>query len=375
MFSKFFIDRPIFASVISIVIMIAGLVTFFTLPIAQYPEISPPTVSVTAVYPGANAQIIAETVAAPIEEEVNGVENMLYMSSTSSSSGSYDLTVTFEVGTDLDMAAVLVQNRIAIAEPMLPEEVKRQGISTKKKSTAILLMASLTSPDGRYDDLFLSNYATLRLKNELARIKGVGEVMVFGAEDYSMRIWLDPYQLKSRNITTTDVVNAIREQNVQVTAGQIGQPPAPPGQDFEYTINVQGRLEDIDEFENIIIKTEGQGRFTRVKDVARVELGAKNYFRSGQLSSESATFLAIYQLPGANALDVAQQIRVKMEELNRAFPEGLKYEIPFDTTIFVRESINEVIETLLIAVCLVFLTILIFLQDWRATLIPAVAIC
>jgi HAE1 family hydrophobic/amphiphilic exporter-1 len=374
MFSKFFIERPIFASVISIVIVIAGLVSYGALPIAQYPQITPPTVSVTATYPGANAQVVAETVAAPIEQQVNGVEDMIYMSSTSASDGSYNLTVTFEVGTNLDMAQVLVQNRVNLAEPNLPEEVTRQGVNTKKKSTSIILIISLSSPDGRYDDLFLSNYSTLRLRDGLSRIPGVGEVQTFPQSDYSMRVWLNPYQLESRSLTTDDVLRAIREQNVQVAAGQIGQPPAPLGQNFQYTVNVLGRLSDIEQFEDIIVKIGEDGGITRLRDVARVELGGKSYGVVSRLNGATSASLAIYQLPGANALDVAQQVRATMEELSGFFPEGLEYAIPYDTTIFVQQSIEEVFKTLFEAAVLVFLVLFVFLQDWRATLIPAVTI-
>jgi HAE1 family hydrophobic/amphiphilic exporter-1 len=374
MLSKFFIERPIFASVISIVIVIAGVVAFGALPIAQYPEITPPTVEVSANYPGANARVVAETVAAPIEQQVNGVEDMIYMSSTSASDGSYKLTVTFEVGTNLDMAQVLVQNRVKLAEPNLPEEVKRQGVNTKKKSTNIVLIISLYSEEGRYDELYLANYATLRLRDTLSRIDGVGEVTVFPASDYSMRIWLDPRQLKSRDLTTEDVLAAIREQNVQVAAGQIGQPPAPRGQSFQYTVNVLGRLTEIEQFENIIIKTGEGGRIARLRDVARIELGGKSYdVTSGLTGSPSASVL-IYQLPGANALDVARQVRATMADLESFFPEGMKFKIPYDTTIFIDESIKEVYKTLLEAALLVFLVLFIFLQDWRATVVPAVTI-
>ncbi len=374
MFSKFFIENPIFASVISIVIVIAGVVSFGALPVAQYPEITPPTVEVKATYPGANAQVVAETVAAPIEQEVNGVENMIYMSSTSASDGSYTLTVTFEIGTNLDIAQVMVQNRVKLAEPKLPEEVKRQGINTKKKSPNILQFISLFSPDGRYDVLFLSNYATLRLRDRLSRIRGVGDVMIFPPSDYSMRIWLDPRQLKSRNLTTQDVLSAVREQNVQVAAGQIGQPPAPRGQNFQYTVNVLGRLSDIEQFKEIIIKTAEGGRITRLKDIARIELGGKTYDITSSLSGAPSASVAIYQLPGANALDVAQQVRAIMTELSEFFPEGIEYKIPYDTTIFVEQSIKEVYVTLFQAAGLVFLVLFLFLQDWRATIIPGVAI-
>jgi len=330
MISRFFIERPIFASVISILIVIAGLISVGALPIAQFPEITPPTVEVKATYPGANAQVVAETVAAPIEQEVIGVENMIYMSSVSAGDGSYKLTVTFKVGTNLDMANVLVQNRVALAEPKLPEEVKRQGVNTKKKSPSIILIASLTSPDGRHDELFMSNYATLRIRDTLSRIPGVGDVEIFPASDYSMRIWLDPNQLKSRRLTTNDVLAAIREQNVQVAAGQIGQPPAPEGQNFQYAVNVLGRLTDIEQFENIIIKTGegGGGRITTLSDVARIELGGKTYNITSRLSGAPSTSIAIYQLPGSNALEVSARIRVAMKEMSEYFPEGLEYEIP-----------------------------------------------
>ncbi|NIQ89449.1 MAG: multidrug efflux RND transporter permease subunit [Deltaproteobacteria bacterium] len=374
MFSKFFIERPIFASVISIVIVIAGGVTLATLPTAQYPEITPPTVEVTATYPGANAQVVAETVAAPIEQEVNGVEDMIYMSSTSASDGSYTLTVTFEVGTDLDMAQVLVQNRVKLAEPKLPEEVTRQGVNTKKKSTNIILFISLISPDGRYDELFLSNFATLRIRDQLSRIAGVGDVVIFPQSDYSMRIWLDPSQLKSRRITTQEVLSAIREQNVQVAAGQIGQPPAPRGQNFQYTVNVLGRLREVEQFEEIIVKSAEGGRITRLKDIARIELGGKSYDLISRLTGIQAASVAIYQLPGANALEVANKVRASMKEMSSIFPEGMEYKIAYDTTIFVEQSIKEVYVTLLQAAALVFAVLFLFLQDWRATIIPGVAI-
>ena len=374
MFSRFFIDRPIFACVISIVIVIAGLVAVRTLPIAQYPEISPPTVQVTASYPGANAKVVAETVGQPIEEQVNGVEGMLYMSSTSSNTGSYSLTVTFEVGTELDMAAVRVQNRVAVAEAGLPEEVKRLGISTKKQSTNILLIASLFSPGNHFDTLYLSNYATLRIKDELARIDGVGDVRIFGARDYSMRVWIDPDKLKARHLTAGDVVAALKEQNVQVAAGMIGQEPAPDGQQFQFTVTTLGRLANAEQFADVILKTTEGGRLTRISDVARIELGAREYGDSSQFNGKPAVAIGIYQLPGANALDVASQVQARLAELAKNFPEGMQYHVPFNTTTFVETAIDEVVVTLLIAVLLVFLTIFMFLQDWRATLIPALTI-
>ena len=374
MISKFFIEHPIFASVISIVIVIAGAVAVGVLPVAQFPEITPPTVQVKATYPGANATVVAETVAAPIEQEVIGVENMIYMSSVSAGDGSYTLTVSFELGTDLDMAQVLVQNRAKLAEAKLPEEVRRQGVSTKKKSSSIILIASLYSPDGRFDELYMSNYATLRLRDTLSRIRGVGDVMIFPASDYSMRIWLDPNQLKSRRLTTNEVLDAIREQNVQVAAGQIGQPPVPQGQSFQYAINVLGRLTEIEQFEDIIVKTGEDGRITRLKDVARIELGGKTYDITCRLSGAPSAGIAVYQLPGSNALDVSHKVRAAMKEAKAFFPEGLEYRIPYDTTMFVDASIKQVFITLLEAMALVFLVLFLFLQDWRATLIPAVTI-
>ncbi len=385
--SEFFINRPIFASVISIVIMIAGMVSFFSLPVAKFPEVSPPTIQVSAVYPGANAQVIAETVATAIEQEVNGVENMLYMSSTSSNDGSYTLQITFALGTDMDMANVMVQNRVGIATPKLPEEVRRQGITTTKQSTQILQMINLTSEQEGMDPLFLSNYA-LNIKDELSRIRGVGSVRSFGSGDYSMRIWLDPRKLKSRNLTTEDVVTAIREQNVQVAAGQIGAPPAPAGTAFQFTVNALGRLDTVEQFEDIIIRAGDEGRLVRVKDVVvdpyeingnlqqGVERGAKEYTFDSNFNGQPCATVAVYQLPGANAINVATDVRTKLAELSERgnWPQGLKYDIPFDTTRFVKAAIAEVYSTIFLAVALVVLVIFIFLQDWRATIVPVVAI-
>ena len=374
MFSKFFIEHPIFAGVISILIVISGAISVGVLPIAQFPEITPPTVEVKATYPGANAAVVSETVAAPIEQEVIGVENMIYMSSVSASDGSYTLTVTFEVGTDLDMANILVQNRVTLAEPKLPEEVTRQGVNTKKKSPNIILIASLYSPDERFDELYMSNYATLNIKDTLSRIPGVGDVSIYPESDYSMRIWLDPEQLKSRNMTTDEVIAAIREQNAQVAAGQIGRPPAPAGQNFQYTVNVLGRLSDIEQFEDIIVKTGAGGRITRLRDVARIELGAKVYDITSRLNGATSASIAVYQLPGSNALEVSKRVRAAMDEMSAFYPEGLEYSVPYDTTMFVDASIKQVIITLIQATALVALVLFLFLQDWRSTLIPSVTI-
>lgn len=374
MISRFFIRNPIAATVISLVIVIGGLVSQLGLPVSKFPEIAPPTVQVTAFYPGANAQVVAETVAAPIEQEVNGVEDMIYMSSSSADDGSYVLNVTFEIGTDMDMATVLVQNRVTIAMAKLPVDVQRQGVTTKKQSTQITQFITLFSPDGQFDDLYLSNYATINIKDELSRIRGVGSITVFGAEDYSMRVWLDPRKLKARNLTTEDVVQAISEQNVQVAAGRVGEPPAPEGTAFQLVVNTLGRLQDAEQFEELIVKTTEGGRITRVKDVARVELGGKSYNRASTFNGQSCTTIAIYQLPGANALQLASQVETKMTELSGRFPEGLEYAIPYDTTRFVTASINEVYTTLFIAVCLVVVVIFVFLQNWRATIVPCAAI-
>ena len=374
MFGKFFINRPIFAIAISVIIVMAGLIVMPSLPIAQYPEIAPPRVQVRAVYPGASAKVLAATVAQPIEEQINGVENMIYMNSTSTNNGEYTLTISFEIGTDIDMAMVMVQNRVAQAESQLPEEVQRMGLDVSKQSSNILLFASLTSPDERYDSLFLTNYVTIHIRDQLSRIEGVGSVTTFGSSDYSMRIWLDPNRLQALNLTTTDVISAIREQNVQVAAGQIGQLPVSDRQDFQYAVNVRGRLEDKAEFENIIIRSLPGGRMIRVKDVARVELGGESYTMFAQVKGRDAAAIGVFLQPGANALATAQRVKDRMAELAKDFPPGVAYEIPFDTTTFIQVSIDEVVQTLLITVVLVVLVILIFLQNWRASLIPVLTI-
>jgi hydrophobe/amphiphile efflux-1 (HAE1) family protein len=373
-FSHFFIRRPIFAAVLSIVIVLVGLIAMFQLPIAQYPEIAPPTVVVRAIYPGANPKVLAETVATPLEQEVNGVEKMLYMSSTSTSDGVMTLTITFKLGTDLNTAQVLVQNRVAIALPKLPEEVRRLGVTTTKRSPDLTMVVHLVSPDDSRDELYINNYAFLQVKDQVARISGVGDVIVFGGRDYSMRVWLDPEKLASRNMTAGDVVRAVREQNLQVAAGAIGQPPVPGGNDFQLTISTQGRLLDEQQFSEIIIKQGPQGQVTRVRDVARVELAARDYSIASQLNGKAAAALVIFQLPGSNAIDTSDKVRAKMEELKRNFPEGMDYRIVYDTTIFARESIRAVVHTLFEAVLLVVLVVIVFLQSWRASIIPLLAV-
>ncbi|MCX7423735.1 MAG: efflux RND transporter permease subunit [Planctomycetia bacterium] len=381
MLAKFFIDRPVFAVVISLVIVFAGGAALMTLPIAQYPEIAPPTVSVSAVYPGANAKVVQETVAAPIEQEVNGVENMLYMSSQSTNDGGYNLTVTFKLGTNLDMAQVLVQNRVSLALPKLPDVVKTTGVSTKKKSSSILLVVNLFSDTDKvtnkaiYDQLYLSNYATIYIRDELVRLNGVGDVSFLGQQDYSMRVWLDPERLAARGMTAGDVVNALKEQNVQVAAGRIGQPPVPRGLDFQYILSTLGRLTEPEQFEQIIVKSGSAGQITRLRDVARLELGAKNQDTQCTLDGQPSVGLAIYQLPGSNAIEVADSIRHKMKELEASLPgfsSGVKYSIAYDTTPFIEQSVHEVFHALRDAIILVAIVVLLFLQDWKSMILPMI---
>ena len=374
MFSKFFIDRPIFAAVLSIVVTLAGGIALFTLPIAQYPQITPPTVEVSASYPGANAKVVADTVAAPIEQQVNGVEDMLYMSSQCGNDGTYSLTVTFKNGVDLNMAQVLVQNRVALAQPILPDLVQRRGVAVKKKSPSVLMIVNLFSPGDSRDNLYLSNYATIQLKDELSRLPGVGDITYLGQRDYSMRLWLDPEKMASRNISTTDVVQAIEQQNTQVAAGQIGQPPVQSGQVFQFTISTMGRLADPEQFAEMILKTEQTGGLVRLGDVARIELGAQGYDQTCRLDGQPSVALSIYQLPGSNALDVARLVREKMDELKARFPEGVDYAIVYDTTPFINESISEVFKGLRDAVILVAIVVLVFLQNWRSAIIPLIAV-
>ncbi len=372
--SQFFITRPIFAAVLSLLIVIAGGIALFQLPISEYPSVAPPTVVVHAAYPGANPKVIAESVAGPLEQALNGVEGMLYMYSQSTADGRVTLTVTFAVGTDLDNAQVQVQNRVAQALPRLPAEVQRIGVVTEKASPDFIMVVHLVSPDDRYDMLYLSNFAHLRVKDELARINGVGAVQVFGAGEYSMRVWLDPDRLAARQLTATDVVRAIREQNLQVAAGVLGAPPAPSNTQFQLSINARGRLANEEEFGNIVVRATPEGQITRIKDVGRVELGANLYSMRSLLDNKQAVAIGIFQRPGTNALEASSQVRETMDRLQKSFPDGVKYEIVYDPTIFVRQSIDAVVHTLFEALILVVIVVMIFLQTWRASIIPLVAV-
>jgi HAE1 family hydrophobic/amphiphilic exporter-1 len=374
MISTFFIERPVLANVLAILMVLIGGVALFGLAVAQYPDVVPPTVQVSTRYPGASARTVIDTVALPIEQQVNGVEGMLYMQSYSGADGSYKLTVTFKIGTDLNFAQVLVQNRVSVALAQLPDAVQTQGVTVQKQSTSILMFVTLGSPDGRYDSLFMSNYATIKLKDELARLPGVGNVTVFGAGQYSMRVWLDPNKLQSRGLMAQDVIQAIQQQSQAVTAGQVGAPPTPQGQAFQYTINVAGRLADVAEFEEVVVKSGGGGDVTKVRDVGRVELGAQTYSQIFTVNNKPAAGIGIFLSPGANALDVEAAVTRRMKELAREFPPGLTYADPFDTTVFVRAAIDEVYRTLVEAAILVLVVILVFLQDWRATLVPATTV-
>jgi len=390
MISHFFIARPIFATVISIIITLVGLVSMVQLPIAQNPEVAPPTVTVSATYPGANASTVASTVATPLEQEINGVERMLYMTSRSTNDGVATIDVVFELGTNLDMAQVFVQNRVAIAQPKLPDEVKRLGVTTKRKSPSVLMMVNVLSPDGRYDQVYLSNFVTLNIKDDLARIRGMGEVVLFGGRDYSMRVWLDPKKLAARGLTVGDVMKALQEQNVQVAAGRLGQPPVPADAHlaFQLPLNTQGRLSTVEQFGDVIVKAGSDRQVVHLRELVRdarrgvdgqvtepgIELGAKDYEVNSYLDDKPCASLACFQMPGSNALDVAGAVRRKMEELRPRFPEGVDYRIVYDTTVFVEESIRGVVHTLLEAFVLVFLVTLLFLQDWRTTIVPMVAV-
>ena len=371
---KFFINRPIFATVLALIIVVAGLVTLNILPIAQYPEITPPTVQVSAVYPGADAQTVAQTVGLPIEQQVNGVDGMLYMSSNSSSSGAYSLTITFAVGTDIDMATVMVQNRVSIAQSSLPEPVIVQGITTRKQSSNIVMMLTLSSKDSIYDGLYLSNYATLNMIDQLTRLPGVGSVQVMGAGNYSMRIWLDPEAMRIRNLTPDMVYQAISTQNAQVSAGYVGQPILRADNPYQYTLTVKGRLTTPDEFGNIVLKTGQGGKILRLKDIARIELGSSSYNVVSKLSGQPTAAIAIYQLPGSNSLDVSKVVKAKMKELGSSLPEGVEYKVTLDTTEVIDASIHEVLITFLETTLLVVLVIFLFLQNFRAVVIPFITI-
>jgi len=377
MISKFFIERPIFANVIAIVIVILGLVCLFKLPVSQYPDIVPPTIQVSTSYPGASAEIVATTVGIPIEQAVNGVKNSIYMSSTSGSDGSYTLTVTFAVGTDLDTSLALVQNFVNGALAQLPDTVQAQGVSVRQVSTNILQVVSLYTDDDRFDETFLSNYAMINLQYPLARLPGVGQVRVVGAGSYSMRVWLNPAKLRYYQLTTMDVVSAIQQQNVQVVAGKLGGPPAPADQAFQFTINALGRLSDVSQFEDIIVKMVRGGeaaQIVRLKDLAQVELSQQSYSNFAGLSGHKATQVVIYSSPGANAIDVGKKVRQAMAEMSREFPAGLKFAIYYDTTEFISQAIHAVYETLFEAGILVLIVIMVFLQNWRATLVPATTV-
>jgi multidrug efflux pump len=374
MFSHFFIERPIFAAVLSIVITLAGTVAVLVLPIAQYPQITPPSIMVQCNYPGADGRVVAESVAAPIEQQINGVEGMMYMVSQSNNDGSYTLTVTFKPEVNLNFAQVLVQNRINLALPLLPDVVKQAGVTTRKRNPDILLVVGLYSPKGRYDQLYLSNYATIKLKDELARVDGVGDVGQFGQQDYSMRLWVDPERLAELKLSAADVANAVREQNMQVTAGHFGQQPAGPDKPFELPITVLGRLTEPEEFEDIILRSESDGRKIRIKDIGHVELGARSLDSTSKLDGKPNASLAIWALPDANAIATANRVRERMEQLKKSFPDDLDYVVSLDMTPFIKESIREVIRTLVEAILLVAIVVLVFLQNWRSALIPLLAV-
>src|ERR1700758_408830 len=376
MISRFFIDRPVLANVLALVFVLIGLVALLQLPTAEYPNVVPPTIQVSTRYAGASAKTLVDTVALPIEQQVNGVEDMLYMQSTSASDGTYTLTVTFAIGTDPDKAQILGHNQVSAAIASLPLAVQAQGVTTVKRASSFLEFIVLVSPNGRFDSLFLSNYAVINVQNELARLKGVGAVTIFGAGQYAMRIWMNPDLLQARGLTPADVIAAIQLQSQQVTAGQVGAPPAPKGQAFQYTLDLKGRLDDPSEFENIVVKATGTsgGQITRIRDIGRVELGAQTYSESFNLDGRPAAGIGISLLPDANAIAVADAVKAKMDELAKSFPQGVNYLIPYDTTKFVRAAIREVYLTLIEAAVLVLIVILVFLQDWRAMLVPATTV-
>ncbi|HSW82279.1 MAG TPA: efflux RND transporter permease subunit, partial [Usitatibacter sp.] len=374
MFSRFFIDRPIFAVVISLFIALAGLAAMRVLPIAQYPEIAPPVVQVRAVYPGASATVLEQTVAAPLENAINGTEDMLYMSSTSSSEGVVNITVTFNIGVDVDKAALNVNNRVKQVEPRLPLEARRQGVAVEKGSQSFLQVIAVYSPDGSRDDLFTSNYTTLNVLDQVKRVPGTTNVQIFGAKDYAMRIWLQPDRLAAVKLSPGDIIRAVNEQNAQFAAGKIGEPPTGGGQELVYTVTTRGRLSEPKEFEDIILRSNPDGSRLRLKDVARVELASRDYGFMGRVNNRSATLIGVFLQPSANALDVAKAVNATLKKLEERFPPGLKQEAVYDTTRFVEVSIREVMYTLGEAMLLVFLVVFLFLQNWRATLIPFAAV-
>ena len=373
-FSHFFVDRPIFASVISIILTIVGAISFRALPISEFPDIAPPTIVVNATFAGASAEVIAQTVAAPIEQEINGVDNMIYVVSQSTGNGALAINVVFKPGTNIDNAQVLVQNRVSIAIPRLPEEVQRIGVTVKKSSPDLMLVVHLVSPDSSLDQQYISNYASINIKDVITRVDGVGDTIVFGARDYSMRVWLDPAKTQSRNLTASDVVAALRAANVQVAAGSINQPPARSPGAFEIAVQTLGRLTSPEQFSDIVVATDPDGVVTRVRDIARVELGAQDYVTNAYLDNKVATAIGIFQRPGSNALTTAAAVLSTMEKLSKDFPSGLSYRVVYNTTQFVQESVDEVIKTLFEAVLLVVVVIIVFLQSWRAAIIPVVAI-
>ena len=372
--ARFFVDRPIFATVLSIVITLLGGLSYFGLAVNQYPDVVPPTVVVSATYPGANAQVVADTVATPLEQEINGVEGMLYLSSSCTNDGRMNLTVTFKLGTDLNQAQVLVQNRVNAALPRLPEDVRRLGVLAQKRSPDLTLAVQFYSPDDSRDVIYLSNYVLLQVQNQIARLPGVAEASTLGGLDFSMRIWLDPDKIAGRNLTAGDVLRAIREQNVQVAAGQLGAMPAPEGTSFSYTLTTKGRLIEPEEFGDIVLKTNDDGQVIRVKDVARIELGARDYAVKSYMDGKNAVSLRVFQLPGTNALTTADSVYAEMARLKERFPPGVDYRINYDPTRFVRASMQAVLTTLLEAVILVVFVVVLFLQNWRASLIPLLAV-
>src|SRR5882762_2552687 len=373
-FSHFFVDRPIFASVIAIILTLVGAISFRALPITEYPEIAPPTVVVAATYAGASAEVVADTVASPIEPEINGVDNMIYMVSQSTGNGALSINVVFKPGTNIDEAQVLVQNRVSIALPRLPEEVQRIGVTVKKSSPDLMLVIHLISPDGSLDQQYISNYATINVKDVITRLDGVGDTIVFGARDYAMRVWLDPAKVQARSLTASDVVAALRAANVQVAAGAVNQPPATSPGAFELSVQTLGRLSSPEQFNEIVVATDGDGRVTRVRDIARVELGSQDYTTNAYLDNQVATAIGIYQRPGSNALATAASVISTMDTLARSFPAGMAYRVVYNTTDFIQQSVDEVIKTLFEAVVLVVIVIILFLQTWRAAIIPVVAI-